>query len=98
MLPPSLRTGGETASGLVPRDRPDGPGATTGLAARSRPPNRLQPVLAKRREVEQQVDGVGQSCGELCLRIEHKFDSRVPPGRQLFPARVFARRWPYLAL
>ena len=39
----------------------------TGLAARSGPPNRLQSVLAKRREVEQQIDGVSQSSSESYL-------------------------------
>jgi hypothetical protein len=45
------------------------------LAAWSRPPDRLKPVLAERREVDQQVDSVGQSLCECLLRIEHRFVS-----------------------
>jgi hypothetical protein len=52
-----------------------GPLSFSGLAARRSSPNGLEPVLAERGEVDQQVDGVGQPSGEGCLRVEHRFVS-----------------------
>ncbi len=49
--------------------------ASAGLAVRSRPAGGLEPVLAKRGEVDQEVNGVGEALCECLLRIEHRFVS-----------------------
>jgi hypothetical protein len=59
----------------TPRARTGRLRAAAGLAARRGSPNGLQPVLAERREVDQQVDGVGQPSCECRLRVEHGFVS-----------------------
>lgn len=49
--------------------------AAAGLAVRGRSADRLEPVLAKRGEVDQEVNRVGETLCECLLRIEHRFVS-----------------------
>lgn len=49
--------------------------AAARLAVRSRPADRLEPVLAKRGEVDQEVNRVAETLCECLLRIEHRFVS-----------------------